>query len=142
MNQVDFESVIPSEEQIVRLFELLEQRLHRISCEEVDFSKHEYFVKSHPYRDWFLIRFNNSYIGSFYVSNENTIGINLSDEYTSIVVPCIIRFVKRNYKPLPAIPSVRSGNFAINVPPTNVYLASALEAADAKIAQITYFLPS
>ena len=142
MKQVDFEHVLPSEAQIECLFELLGQRLHKISCEDVSYSEHKRFVKSHPYRDWFLIRVSDSYVGSFYVSNENTIGINLSDGYISLVVSQIVKFVKENFEPLPPIPSIRSDKFAVNVPPSNVQLAKALEEVNAKIAQISYFLPN
>ena len=142
MKQVDFEHVLPSEAQIESLFELLVQRVHKISCEDVSYSEHKQFVKSHPYRDWFLIRVSDSYVGSFYVSKENTIGINVSDGYISLVVSQIINFVKENFKPLPPIPSIRSDKFAVNVPPSNLQLTNALEDVDAKIAQISYVLPS
>lgn len=142
MNQLEFEKIKPSEEQIETLFELLVRRVHRISCEETNYNEHKQFVKSHPYRYWFLIKIVDNYVGSFYVSKENTIGINVSDEHTYLIIPHITNFVKKNFKPLSAIPSVRSGKFAINVPSSNVHLASALEAIDAKIAQVTYFLPS
>jgi len=142
MKQVEFERVLPSEAQIESLFELLVQRVHKISCEDVSYNEHKRFVKSHPYRDWFLIRVSDSYVGSFYVSKENTIGINVSDGYVSLVVTQIVIFVKENFKPLPPIPSIRSDKFAVNVPPSNVQLAKALEEVDAKIAQISYILPS
>jgi len=142
MKQVEFERVLPSEAQIESLFELLLQRVHKISCEDVSYNEHKRFVKSHPYRDWFLIRVSDSYVGSFYVSKENTIGINVSDGYVSLVVTQIVIFVKENFKPLPPIPSIRSDKFAVNVPPSNVQLAKALEEVDAKIAQISYILPS
>ena len=79
MKQVEFERVLPSEAQIESLFELLVQRVHKISCEDVSYNEDKRFVTSHPYRDWFLIRVSDSYVGSFYVSKENTIGINVSD---------------------------------------------------------------
>jgi hypothetical protein len=142
MYRVEFENVKPSEEQIEKLFELLEGRLHRISYKETSYREHEGFVKSHPYRDWFLIKVSGNYVGSFYVSKENTIGINVSDEHTYFVVSPIINFVNKNFKPLPLIPSVRGDRFAINIPPSSTHLARALEAIDAKIAQVTYFLPS
>ena len=141
MNQVELESIEPSEEQIKRLYDLLARRVHKISSKDASYSKHEQFVRSHPYRYWFLIKVSDNYVGTFYVSKENTIGINVSDEHTSLVVTFIINFVKKNFKPLPEIPSVRSDKFAINVPPSNVHLASALKAIGAKIAQVTYFLP-
>lgn len=142
MSQVSFERVLPSESQIKILFELLEQRLHKISCKQASYAEHKQFVESHPYRDWFLIRVSKNYAGSFYLSKENIIGINLKDEYTSLAVSQIIKFVRKIFMPLPPIPSVRGDKFAINAPPSNLYLANALEAADAEIAQITYFFPS
>lgn len=142
MKKADFEQVLPTEAQIESLFELLGQRLHKISYEDVSYTEHKQFVKTHPYRDWYLIRVSNSYVGSFYVSKENTIGINVSDGYISVVLLQIINFVKENFKPLPPIPSIRSENFAVNVPPTNVRLAKALEEVDAKIAQISYYIPN
>ena len=128
--------------QIESLFELLTKRLHKISYKEVNYIEHKRFVESHPYRDWFLIRVGGTYVGSFYVSKENTIGINLEDEFISLVVSQIINFVRKTFKPLPPVPSVRSDKFAVNVPPSNFRLANALEAVDAKVAQITYLLPS
>lgn len=142
MKQVEFEHVLPSQAQIESLFELLVQRVHKISCEDVSYNEHKRFVTSHPYRDWLLIRVSDSYVGSFYVSKENTIGINVSDGYTPLVVSQIVIFVKENFKPLPLIPSIRSDKFSVNVPPSNVLLAKALEEVDAKIAQISYILPS
>ena len=61
---------------------------------------------------------------------------------TPLVVSQIVIFVKENFKPLPLIPSIRSDKFSVNVPPSNVLLAKALEEVDAKIAQISYILPS
>ena len=142
MKKSDFEQILPTEAQIESLFELSAQRLHKISYKEVSYIEHKRFVESHPYRDWFLIRVGDNYVGSFYISKENTIGINLEDEYISLVVLQIINFVKENFKPLPPIPSIRSENFAVNVPPTNVRLAKALEEVDAKIAQISYYIPN
>ena len=84
MKQVEFEQVEPTDEQIVTLFDLLETRLHKISYQETSYSKHKDFVKSQPYRDWFLIRVSENYVGSFYVSKENTIGINVADELSLI----------------------------------------------------------
>ena len=141
MKQVEFEQVEPTEEQIVTLFNLLETRLHRISYEETSYAEHENFVNSHPYRDWFLIRVGDNYVGSFYITRENTIGINVSEKYTRLVFVSILSFVEDNFKPLAAIPSVRSGKFTINVSPTNTLLAEVLEESGAQIAQTTYYIP-
>ena len=140
--EIEFEEVISSTEQIKTLFNLLNKRIHTISCKPTDYSEHEKFVNAHPYRCWFLIKFKGSYVGSFYLSNENTIGINVSEECSYEAVLSIIEFVRNTYQPLPPIPSVRGEKFAINVAPTNTVLTETLEKIGAKVAQITYSMPN
>ena len=125
--EIEFEEVIPSKEQIKTLFNLLNKRIHTISCKATDYIEHEKFVNTHPYRCWFLIKFKSSYVGNFYLSNENTVGINVSDECAQEAILPIVEFVRKTYQPLPPIPSVRGEKFAINVPPTYTVLTETLE---------------
>jgi hypothetical protein len=144
MNQLEvrFEKVTASAEQIDVLFNLLSERLHRISHKDANYTEHKKFVCSHPYRMWFLVKIKNDYVGSFYITQENIIGINVSERCVRLVVAPITKFVESNYQPLVEIPSVRSGKFAINVPSSNKILAESLENIGAKLAQVTYYLPS
>jgi hypothetical protein len=144
MNQViiEFEKVISTKVQTETLFDLLKERPHRISYVEIDYVKHQNFVNEHPYRSWYLIKIKDTYVGSFYVSKENMIGINVFEKYTRQAVFQIVRFIRDNYIPLPEIPSVRSGLFAINVPPLNILLAEVLENLNAELVQKTYLFPS
>jgi hypothetical protein len=138
--EVQFEKVTASTEQIDVLFNLLSERLHRISHKDESYSEHEKFVCSHPYRMWFLVKIKDEYVGSFYISQENTIGINVAERCTRLVLAAIVKFVESNYQPLAAIPSVRSGKFAINVPSSNRILAEALDDIGAELVQVTYYL--
>lgn len=140
--EIEFEKVTASPEQIDALFNVLCERLHRISHEDVSYNEHTGFVCSHPYRVWFLVKVKCEYIGSFYITKENSIGINVSERCVPLVVKPIIEFVMTNYKPLVAIPSVRNGSFAINVPQTNRVLAEYLKDIGAELAQVTYYLPN
>jgi len=140
--EVQFEKVTASTEQIDVLFNLLSERLYRISHKDVSYSEHERFVCSHPYRMWFLVKIKDEYVGSFYISRENTIGINVAERCTHLVIAAIVKFVESNYQPLAAIPSVRSGKFAINVPSSNRVLAEALDDIGSELVQVTYYLPS
>tara|TARA_B100000780_G_scaffold252075_1_gene199014 strand:+ start:312 stop:746 length:435 start_codon:yes stop_codon:yes gene_type:complete len=140
--KIRFEKVTASTEQIDVLFNLLSERLHRISHKDTNYTEHKTFVCSHPYRMWFLVRIKNDYVGNFYLTQENTIGINVSERCVRLVIEPIIKFVESNYQPLATIPSVRSGKFAINVPSSNKVLAESLEDIGAKLAQVTYYLPS
>ena len=94
---------------------------------------------SHPYRDWFLVKFEGDFVGSIYISNENTVGINISNSENEAVVGAIIGFVKGQYQPLDAIPSVRPA-FSVNVPPTDIGLVNALSNLDFALAQYTFLL--
>ena len=140
--EIEFEKVTASLEQIDELFNLLCERLHRISHEDVNYDEHKGFVCSHPYRVWFLVKADFRYIGSFYITKDNSIGINVSERCVPLVVKPIIEFVVTNYKPLVAIPSIRNGSFAINVPHTNRVLAESLKDIGAELAQLTYYLPN
>lgn len=88
------------------------------------------------------MKVKDEYVGSFYITKENTVGINVSEESTRLVVTQIIEFVESKFQPLAVIPSMRSGRFAINVAPSNKILAKALDDVSAELAQVTYFLPS
>lgn len=140
--EIKFEKVTASPEQIDELFNLLCERLHRISHKDANYNEHADFVHSHPYRVWFLVKIECEYIGSFYITKDNTIGINVSERYVPLAVRPIIEFVVSSYKPLTAIPSVRNGSFAINVPQANRLLAESLKDIGAELAQMTYYLPN
>jgi len=138
-----FEKIIPDTSQIERLYELLNQRKHRIShSQTVSFEDHALFVQNHPYRAWYLVGVNDVVVGSFYISNENTIGINIDACNEGNLVSKILSYVEERYVPLEAILSVRSGVFSINVAPQNEFLLQALNRLKAPVAQITYYLPN
>lgn len=142
LSELKFEKILATSDEIEVLFQLLNKRSHTIShTQGVAFDKHKKFVESNPYRVWFLVKYKDDFIGSFYLTNENTLGINLVDSTTREVIKAIVDFIKINFEPLEAIPSVRSGKFAINVPPTNKKLIESLDLLGSKLAQITYFLP-
>jgi hypothetical protein len=139
MLNFSFLEVLPTEDQISTLFHLLQQRNHVISHKNMpSFQEHSDFVKSHPYRAWYIVLKDHLPIGSFYISVENNIGINVVDSNTHQSVDAIIRFVKNNYSPLPPIKSVRSVAFVINVPFSNDKLIAALDKSGAKKVQITF----
>lgn len=142
LTNIVFEKILATSDQIDVLFRLLNERTHKIShSDDVDFYEHKRFVESHPYRAWFLVKHKEDFIGSFYLTNENTLGINIVNSSVNEIIGLIVNFVKSNFEPLPAIPSVRNGRFTINVPPTNVELIDSLTCLGSELAQLTYFLP-
>ena len=120
-NELIFERVAPIDEQVHSLYELLKLRKHTISHYSIpSYAEHSSFVRNHPYRAWFLVETKSKYVGSVYITSENTVGINVDEEYLSQEVINIINFVNTKCQPLAAIPSVRSGKFAINVPSSSM----------------------
>ena len=65
-----------SEKDIHFLYKLLLSRKFNISHRKSpSIEDHRAFVLNHPYRNWYLIKFESDYIGTLYLSNENIIGI-------------------------------------------------------------------
>ena len=138
---VEFEIITGDEHQIDALYSLLKRRNHAISHQSMpSFDDHQAFVKNHPYRVWFLVTSAAGYVGSVYLTDQNTIGINLLDECIEALIPFIIHEIKSTYKPLSAMKSVRAGCFSVNVAPSNTTLRSALESYGCCISQVSYKL--
>ena len=88
------------------------------SNRQIDFTEHGLFVENHPYRVWFLIKFQNKYIGSVYLTTDNSVGVFL-EKNQSFRLPELINIILSKFKPLPAIPSIRQAYFVINISPEN-----------------------
>lgn len=120
------------------LFELLEQRTHSISHNGLPSrDEHLNFVRSNPYRYWALITKNNSPIGTTYIQEDNSIGINLLNP-EKLVVYKILQFIQSNFQPLEEIKSKVPSYFYVNVPNTNIDLSQILLELDALPIQISY----
>ena len=119
-------------------FDILNKRKYNIShLNQIDFLEHEEFFQNHPYRNWYLIKFQSDYIGTLYLSNENIIGINFI-KYNEVYLKRTINFVIKEHQPLPPIKSIRSDSFLINVHPENSKLSSFLVDNGAIHIQTTY----
>tara|TARA_B100000768_G_scaffold177471_1_gene191711 strand:- start:777 stop:1202 length:426 start_codon:yes stop_codon:yes gene_type:complete len=139
MIDVFFHKIIPTDIQTESLFKLLNQRKHFISHKKKpSFAEHQEFVRSNPYRVWYILERNSKPIGTIYISKENTIGINFSVSTDYKFIEEVLNYVKANYSPLPAIKSIRGGAFSINVSPKNKTLITALEILKSKVVQISY----
>jgi len=65
------------------LYQLLKQRDFRVNISHKklpNFSKHEKFVLSKPYKKWYIIISNKKKIGSIYLTNQDEIGLFLIKE--------------------------------------------------------------
>lgn len=133
-----FERIISTKKQIDELFFLLKSRKYSISHADTPSQKeHSDFVLNNPYRAWYLVYKDRSLIGSVYLHEDNSIGINLT-EYFEKDISSIIKYIKDNYKPLPPIKSVRSSNFFINVSSENKHLIEILKKLDKNVIQHSF----
>lgn len=122
------------------LYELLKNREFNISNQELPtYNQHKLFVLNNPYRDWYLIEVNKSFVGTMYILKDNCVGIYVKGQ-DKIVIEKTIEWVLRNKKPLPGIKSVRAGNFHINSTPGNTIMSSVLQKMGATKIQETYSL--
>jgi len=138
---IEFEEIDKKSEVHKKLtYEILSKRVHNIShIKNVSFNEHQTFVNNHPYRIWYLIKHKVKYIGTTYISDNNTIGINLLN-YNDKILTTILNFILSSYKPLPPIESIRSENFLININPENQSFIRFLESYGAIHIQNTYKL--
>ncbi len=125
-------------EHIKELYNLIKSKTFNISHENIPtFNEHKKFVKSTQYRKWYLILKSSNCIGSYYLTQDNVIGLNLlSNDYIEYVE--IIKHIINDHKPLPPISSLRSKYFLINANPNNINLIKALKSLDMEHIQDTY----
>lgn len=140
--KIVFEEVAPTDEQIEILFSMLKDREHSISLKKnIPYNEHKKFVNSMPYRAWYIVKYLDSLLGSFYLSKTNTIGINIRTGDKMNVIPSIITYINSKYKPLPEIPSVRTCNYTINISPFDKELIQIIESLGGDKVQLTYSIP-
>ena len=133
-----FESVDGSEKQIIKLYQLLKKRVHSISHGSLpDYKSHFNFVKNHPYLHWFIVMYNGDSYGSFYIKKDNSIGINFKT-VDSKILAASISFIKENFKPQTAQPSIVPEYFYINVASSNKELIDMLTTLNISPLQISF----
>ena len=129
-----------SESHIKILYRLLKEREYNISHTTIPkLEEHCEFVSNHPYRRWYLIKNENSYKGSIYITSDNVIGVNILYPKTHEYVE-VIKTIIENHRPLKPIKSIRSKYFSINANPSNLILIEALNILGTEHIQNTYSL--
>jgi len=140
ITNIQFERVVSSEEQIKHLYELLKQRKYSISHGKIpDYDKHYKFVKNHPYLHWFIVKDEKKSYGSFYIKNDNSIGMNLELISEEILISCL-DFIKNNFNPQEEKNSLIPKYFYINVAYSNKKFLNALKELDLLPIQISFKL--
>ena len=138
---MNFELVIPTLAQIETLYTLLKNRSHSISHKGLpSFDEHAEFVQNHPYRKWIIVKDAEIAIGSVYIQYDNSIGLNVDSLVTCEQIIKILKGIYTSYLPLPAVPSVRFGEFFLNVATDNKMLQKKLLNAGFFEIQRTFVL--
>lgn len=101
--------------------------------------QHANFVRSKPYRAWYLLEEGGAYIGAAYLTEMNEIGVFVLPE-AMVHETAAIRLMVSSHEPLPAIRSRRVAAFSMNVNPANKTLIDAVTAAGGRHVQNTYLL--
>ncbi len=120
------------------LYDLLKIRKHNISHQVLpDFESHKQFVENNPYLYWYIFYLNEKAIGTFYIKNDNSIGINTS-EPTEKLINEIIDFILDNFSPREGIPSVIPNYFFVNISQNNNVLKDIVSSLDYMPIQVSY----
>ena len=81
---------------------------------------HAVFVRSHPYRVWYIVKVNGLAAGSVNLTKLNEIGIVLHPDYRGMGVgKAALRMLLDRHRPLPAVPAHRVGHWLANIHPLN-----------------------
>ena len=119
-------------------YHILSKREFHISHKSLPtFSQHINFVKNHPYRVWYLIKDANSFLGTSYLGEDNSVGITLLSGLQSDY-EIVINTMLTMHKPFHPIQSLRSSYFHFNIHPKNTSLINAVKALGFSHIQNTY----
>jgi len=119
------------------LYKLLKNRIYNISHSELpSYISHKKFVDSHPYKHWYLIFANDNVKGSFYVKQDNSIGIDLQKP-TFFTLREIVKFINRKLIINKALPSQVPPYFFINVAKSNKKMLEMLEKIGCEAIQVS-----
>ena len=106
-----------------------------------DYAAHEAFVRSRPYRLWWLIRVDGGFVGDIHVTHLNEIGVFIFSAFrgNGYGAQAVKLFMAR-HRPLPAIKAKRIGSWLANIAPENDDGASFFKKLGFKKVQETWRL--
>ena len=94
-------------------------------------------MKSNPYRHWALVFEADALVGSYYIQNDNSIGLNLLHARKTLVCE-LIDHIKSNFEPAAGIKTKVAAHFYINVAYDNEDLKKNLDELDIVPIQISF----
>ena len=134
--KASFREVVQNDAEV--LFELLNQRVHSISHRKTPSrDEHEAFVKLNPYRYWAIILKNDYPIGTFYLQDDNSVGLNINEPSLYLIAE-VLDYIRTKFKPLREKKSKVPPYFYLNASYGNERLGELLLQAGAIPIQISY----
>tara|TARA_X000000950_G_scaffold289404_1_gene412959 strand:+ start:24606 stop:25463 length:858 start_codon:yes stop_codon:yes gene_type:complete len=134
-NQLSFKKVNINDSEL--LYDLLKKRKYKISHKLMpSYKNHKKFIKSQPYVHWYIVREKEA-IGTFYIKNDNSIGLNLikiKEEW----IEQIKNYIIKNFKPYKQIPSKIPPYFYINSSIKNTKMIKTFKMLNIEPIQITH----
>ncbi len=135
---ISFDIITGSDEQIEVLYDQLKNREYDISHKFLPrFQDHIKFVKSHPYLHWVMILKDGSPIGNFYIQEDNSVGLNITEPSLSLISE-VLAYICENFSPRNEVKSKVPPYFYVNVPYKNEKLGELLVILNAVPIQISY----
>ena len=137
---IEFEKVDGKSQQTELLYELLKERRYSISHRKLpSYEEHKKFASSVPYRVWYLVFRGKACLGSFYLQEDNSIGINMNNESLEVICQCV-NFVTENFCPRKEIKSKVPPYFHVNVPHNGGKLKRVMEQLGCTTIQTAFIL--
>ena len=135
---VSFDKITGTDEQIETLYNHLKNRNYDISHKLLPrFQDHITFVKNHPYRYWVMILEDGCPIGTFYLQEDNSIGLNIIEPSLSLVSE-VLGYIREKFKLHREVKSKVPPYFYVNVPYDNAKLSDILIQLEAIPIQVSY----
>ena len=105
------------------------------------YEEHIGFVWSRPYQHWYIIEAGGEAVGAISATKNNEIGIAIlkAHQGKGYAAAAITQFLL-DHRPLPAIPSQRSGRWLANVAPDNAPSHALFKRLGARHISTTYEL--
>lgn len=126
---------ISNSDHLMALYRLISERTpeQSISHREVpSYTEHVTFVRSNPYKHWYLIESQDGIVGATYLSKQNEIGIFIFKAHAG-----------KGYgtAAVKKLMMLHSGPFLANINPDNAPSRAMFEKLGFKFIQVTYVSP-
>jgi len=106
------------------------------------FEQHCDFVRSSPFRYWYLIEEGGEIVGEIQATQNNELGVSVfQSQQRKYIATRAIRLFCETHTPLPAIPAVRVAAWLAHVAPGAEGSHGLFEALGGRPVQVTYRLP-